>query len=420
MSQSDSAFSALFIVFHIFFLSQHVVVSPTTNIHLSITLPGVLVPLILVTLIALLIAFTVWTIWYQRKSKEMAEFHPESVSMAYQELYSSWLNREPHEKEFPRSKVHLIRELGEGAFGIVYHAEAEGIEDQTGSGTAIGTNVAVKQLREGSNEVNDFFREVDFMSKLEHPNVVRLLGVCSIEEPYSMIFEYMDLGDLCSFLRQAIGLDSDQDEAVQVGDDDETQEPLLTREELLIISAQIADGMVYISDLNLVHRDLATRNCLVATGLVVKIADFGMSRSVNSSDYYRLGIDKAVDFKMHIHLCFSLFGVQILPQSYETSDWCFISTSPKYIIITHTYNMNVNIVIRFYSKFIFAVTFHCEYTLRVKGNALLPVRWMPPESILYGKFTMETDVWAFGILLWEIFTFGQQPYYGLQNDEVYK
>ena len=57
---------------------------------------------------------------------------------------------------------------------------------------------------------------------------------------------------------------------------------------------------------------------------------------------------------------------------------------------------------------------------RVKGNALLPVRWMPPESILYGKFTMETDVWAFGILLWEIFTFGQQPYYGLQNDEVSK
>lgn len=43
---------------------------------------------------------------------------------------------------------------------------------------------------------------------------------------------------------------------------------------------------------------------------------------------------------------------------------------------------------------------------------------MPPESILYGKFTAETDVWAFGILLWEVFTFGQQPYFGLQNEEV--
>lgn len=62
------------------------------------------------------------------------------------------------------------------------------------------------------------------------------------------------------------------------------------------------------------------------------------------------------------------------------------------------------------------------YTLycRVHGNALLPVRWMPPESILYGKFSTQTDIWAFGVLLWEIFTFGQQPYTGLTNEEVIK
>ena len=49
---------------------------------------------------------------------------------------------------------------------------------------------------------------------------------------------------------------------------------------------------------------------------------------------------------------------------------------------------------------------------------MLPVRWMAPESVLYGKFTAETDIWAFGILLWEVFTFGQQPYFGLKNEEV--
>jgi len=43
---------------------------------------------------------------------------------------------------------------------------------------------------------------------------------------------------------------------------------------------------------------------------------------------------------------------------------------------------------------------------------------MSPESVMYGKFTLETDVWSFGVVLWEIFSFGKQPYYGSSNDEV--
>jgi len=95
-----------------------------------------------------------------------------------------------------------------------------------------------------------------------------------------MIFEYMDLGDLNSYLRSAIGLGPDCDET-------EKETCFLQLSDLLHIVEQIAEGMEYLSNQGLVHRDLATRNCLVATGLEIKIADFGLSRDINSTDYYR-------------------------------------------------------------------------------------------------------------------------------------
>ena len=51
---------------------------------------------------------------------------------------------------------------------------------------------------------------------------------------------------------------------------------------------------------------------------------------------------------------------------------------------------------------------------------MLPVRWMSPESVKYGRFTTESDVWAYGVVLWEIFSYGKQPYYGHTNEEVYQ
>ncbi|XP_012251030.2 ALK tyrosine kinase receptor isoform X2 [Athalia rosae] len=55
---------------------------------------------------------------------------------------------------------------------------------------------------------------------------------------------------------------------------------------------------------------------------------------------------------------------------------------------------------------------------RKGGKAMLPIKWMPPESFLDGIFTTKTDVWAFGVLLWEIMSFGYMPYTGCANREV--
>lgn len=55
---------------------------------------------------------------------------------------------------------------------------------------------------------------------------------------------------------------------------------------------------------------------------------------------------------------------------------------------------------------------------RVKSKTLLPIRWMPSEAILYGKFTTESDIWSFGVCMWEIYSYGEQPYRGISNPDV--
>ncbi|KAG1699629.1 Tyrosine-protein kinase transmembrane receptor Ror [Nymphon striatum] len=62
-------------------------------------------------------------------------------------------------------------------------------------------------------------------------------------------------------------------------------------------------------------------------------------------------------------------------------------------------------------------TYACDY-FHSPTNGLLPIRWMPAEAILYGKFSTESDIWSFGVLLWEILSHGRQPYYGYSNQEV--
>ena len=56
--------------------------------------------------------------------------------------------------------------------------------------------------------------------------------------------------------------------------------------------------------------------------------------------------------------------------------------------------------------------------MQVGGHTMLPIRWMPPESIMYRRFTTESDVWRLGVVLWEMFPYGKQPWYQLSNNEV--
>lgn len=234
--------------------------------------------------------------------------------------------------EYSISSIRFLEELGEGAFGKVYRGEL--VMPQ---GAVIP--IAIKTLKEDatSKTRNDFQREADLMTDLQHPNIVCLLGVCFRDEPLSMLFEFMSEGDLHEFLISH----SPRSDIPQNHPTGGHGKKVLDLNDFLHISTQIAAGMEYLSSHHYVHRDLAARNCLVGDHLTVKISDFGLSRDIYASDYYR-----------------------------------------------------------------------------VQSKSLLPVRWMPPESILYGKFTSESDIWSFGVVLWEVFSFGHQPYYGYSNQEV--
>ncbi|XP_072297287.1 LOW QUALITY PROTEIN: discoidin domain-containing receptor 2 [Eucyclogobius newberryi] len=240
--------------------------------------------------------------------------------------------------EFPRHKLTFKEKLGEGQFGEVHLCEAEDMQDFLDADLSIAEKaespllVAVKTLREDANKNarNDFLKEIRIMSRLRDPNIVRLLAVCVDTDPLCMITEYMENGDLNQFLHK-----------LSLSDEEEGK-TTVNYNKLMDMAVQVSSGMKYLSSLNFVHRDLATRNCLVGKNYTIKIADFGMSRNLYRGDYYR-----------------------------------------------------------------------------IQGRAVLPIRWMSWESILLGKFTMASDVWAFGVTLWEILTLCKaQPYSHLSDEQV--
>ncbi|XP_044189616.1 neurotrophic tyrosine kinase, receptor, type 2b isoform X3 [Thunnus albacares] len=190
----------------------------------------------------------------------------------------SMLKSDTFVQHIKRHNIVLKRELGEGAFGKVFLAECYNLTPDQEK-----LHVAVKTLKEASESGRaDFYREAELLTNLQHEHIVTFYGVCVESDPLIMVFEYMKHGDLNKFLR------SHGPDAVLMADGQHSILVELTQSQMLHIAQQIAAGMVYLASQHFVHRDLATRNCLVGENLLVKIGDFGMSRDVYSTDYYRI------------------------------------------------------------------------------------------------------------------------------------
>ncbi|NWH42864.1 IGF1R factor, partial [Fregata magnificens] len=233
----------------------------------------------------------------------------------------------PDEWEVPREKITMCRELGQGSFGMVYEGIAKGVVKDEPE-----TRVAIKTVNESASmrERIEFLNEASVMKEFNCHHVVRLLGVVSQGQPTLVIMELMTRGDLKSYLR-----------SLRPDTENNPGQAPPTLKKMIQMAGEIADGMAYLNANKFVHRDLAARNCMVAEDFTVKIGDFGMTRDIYETDYYRKG-----------------------------------------------------------------------------GKGLLPVRWMSPESLKDGVFTTHSDVWSFGVVLWEIATLAEQPYQGMTNEQV--
>ncbi|XP_063048990.1 macrophage colony-stimulating factor 1 receptor [Engraulis encrasicolus] len=329
---------------------------------------------------------------YKYKQKPRYEIRWKIVEGCYGNNYTfidpSQLPYSDDKWEFPRDKLRLGKTLGAGAFGRVVEATAYGLgtEDNV-------TRVAVKMLKASahSDEREALMCELKILSHLgQHKNIVNLLGACTHGGPVLVITEYCCHGDLLNFLRS---------KAESLLNTVMSHPPIVTS--LPPVTMETSDYKNLLGGHKFMRSDSGISSTCSASDSYLDM------RPVHQHTHSPAGVCVQEECEswpvdMDDLLLFSLQVAQGL-EFLANQNCIHRDVAARNVLLSDGRVAKI-------CDFGLARDIMNDSNYVVKGNARLPVKWMAPESIFECVYTVQSDVWSYGILLWEIFTLGKSPY----------
>jgi serine/threonine protein kinase len=155
-------------------------------------------------------------------------------------------------------RYKIVAEIGQGAMGVVYKA-VDPIIDRTVAIKTINLNLSRQELEEYEAR---FQQEIKAAGRLNHPNIVTIYDVGKTDQVAYMAMEFLEGNELKDIIASG---------------------NLLTPEAVVDIIAQVADGLWFAHQQDIVHRDVKPSNIMVLNGGIAKITDFGIARLPNSA-----------------------------------------------------------------------------------------------------------------------------------------